>query len=665
MDKQLEKQYDKSTIKSMNRAEKWNKFISLWDGRIIKHYDSKIINGEIVQRSFNKKWPILSNGRMTEKGRIKPEVREALLIKPSKTARLKCLAPFPVGSAPQKFINQDPRFWHWLNDPETPQDIKQMVDPRNHERVAITGSWESQWMDVQRWMDPIENKLTYEDYLRAIKERGHKIELPELEAPTEEGIEFIPTNQKSQVGCISGKLFGNTHARADKYLKPLAREVWNKVKKSKCIDTSVWCLGGRERRQNLRKDAPLRSRPVIMPDGVLKIIGLNFSLPIFDALGKINLDNFENEIRTGQTEFHANCLKEDEAWERFINVLEADIKNHDGGTTERTLVVAFGMIRACFPDSEEIDNIFFYLMSGEVFKNFVIPGRFVFRVLKGLCTGSAFTAILVSLCNWLNWSATMVINGTYQEDLKLAVYGDDTKIGLPHDHAHNEEWWKSSFETLTGHILDPCKIKFSADPRIDERPTFLKSVFVNGLHCRRPVDALESISFSRKINRNDFNQYQNITNQSFIKSFHPGTWKLMMNYRQWMFKRWIKTDELNIKWNNHIEFDVKKEFKTRDEFSFGLTTINYLKPIVRGFEKVKPLPYIPQKKKAGNIRLIHLPEWYKKCINEAYVNTKPDRQYIKSKRKKGYKKDYMNRNYIINEEGYVSLGPIKEEEDSS
>lgn len=631
IDETLEKQYTKEKIQVMSKPEKWNKFIKCWPGREIKHYSSKIENGKIVRKQWYVKWPLLKNGRMAVNGILKPEVREALLIKTSKTAHLKCITPFPMGSAPQTFKDQDPRFWEWLSDPTTPQIIKDLLNFNSLERVSVNGSWESQWEDVQRWMDPIDNKIQYEDYIKAIKLRGHKIKLPLLDAPTRESILSIKTNPEASVGLISSKVFGRNHRIADKYLKPVVQKIWDKVSKEYSIDTSIWCLGGRERKQKLNTDANLRSRPVIMPDGVLKVFGLNYAQPIYEALAEVNWKDFSSEIRTGQSEFHGNCIVEAEAWEDFINVLEADIKNHDGGTTERTLVVTFGLIRSMFPDSEEIDKHFFYMMSGEVFKNFAIPGRFVYRVLKGLCTGSAFTSILVSLCNWLNWSAVITMNNIDDSRMKLALYGDDTKIGLPHDTEISQEKWKEMFEGLTGHKLDPCLIKWNQDPIIEDRPTFLKAVTYCNLPCRLPSDVLESISFTKRVNRNDHSMAENMTNQAFVKSFHWKSFYLLMNYRKWLFRRYwngINKEKYLINVNRAMEdYDNGK----KDEDTYNETTINYLYPIIREFEKVKPEPFRTLRKNNSLQGTIEIPDFMNNLVNEVFVNKSKRRGYHKYK----------------------------------
>lgn len=633
VDHSLEKQYPDVELGPLSKNTKFKMFFDKWPGRSIDHFDSKIIGGEVVRKQWKVRWPILKDGKFNDKkGIIKPECYDALLIKPSETAKLVYITPFPVGCAPQKVYNQDSRFYEWLADGSTDKKFKDVYDPLKHDRVYVTGSWESQHDDIQRWCSPITNELKYKDYKEAIRVRfDGNVKLPIVDAPTRDSIMSVATNPKAQVGLVSGKLFGNNHRNADRALKPVVQKLWDKVSKQRCIDRSIWSLGGRERLQKLHTDGPLRSRPVIMPDGILKIFGLNYSQRVFDALSQINFDDFFNEIRLGSSEHHGNCFKESEFWERFINCFEADVSNHDGGTTERTLVVAFGVIRSLFPDGEEIDNHFYYMMSGEVFKNFCVPGRFVYRVLKGLCTGSAFTSLLVSICNWLNWSAVFVKEDMKPEEIKLWVYGDDTKIGLPIDFPFDADYVSSKFERLTGHKLGNSAIRSQYDDDVSIRPTFLKSVYNNGLHCRNISDVLLSLSYTRKKNKPWLNAIEMVSAQMYLKPYYPGVFDMLSSYRKWLTKKFREESILRGR------IDVAEQYISsiltgkRDRFNWNRTSILYLKPIVFGYERPALAPYARYKKKISSADSVLVPEF----MSDDFLDTlaiKRKRKYLKKVR---------------------------------
>jgi len=163
--------------------------------------------------------------------------------------------------------------------------------------------------------------------------------------------------------------------------------------------------------------------------GPVKIFQLSYASKVYDGLKYINWDDASNEIRIGQSDFHGNYAGQFSEMEG-CEVFETDLSCHDGRCVEENMVLAFGMLRACFPKSDTIDKHFMFFMSGIVFKNVVVPGRGVYRVLKGMPTGTPFGSIITTLVNWLNWA--VVLNKNYCKvaltGIACRMFGDDTKI---------------------------------------------------------------------------------------------------------------------------------------------------------------------------------------------------------------------------------------------
>jgi hypothetical protein len=558
-------------------------------GRKVLHYDYRVEKGVVRLDSSTKYLPKRRPGQKhywTYGGVVRKEIRDCLLIKPSRTCLFKGVTPFPLGSQPQKVKYVNKKFYQFLTaDPESAA----LYDPIYHDRVSVSGSWGSQYPDFQKLCDPVSHEVTYEDYCNTIKRDGHLLRLPQLSAPTIDDIRFVKTNSRASSGLLTSKLFGQKHAQSDTYNFPLAEQLFIRTGLGDCCDTSCWFIGGRNRRQKLHVDKILRSRSLLVPEGAPKVFGLLYAQRVYDAFANINWKDYRSEIRLGNNEFHGNYLGYDAYMgKENATYVEADISCHDGNTSEAALVCAFGILRSMFPPSVVIDRHFQYFMSGFIFKNVAVPGRFIYRVLKGIPTGSPFTSIIVSLVNWLNWRTWLYKEGfSYRTVNVLHVFGDDTLIrfdDIPDDLLHkcNEDYWIRSFKQYIGHDLDPVHFKHWTHDR-DTAPTFLKTYSFFGLPARHYLDSILSATIVRKSNERDVKYANMVKGLMYAGPFDFRGMRFLERFRSFLLRRASYPVDM-------LENDSglsEREITARVNTTYRGVTKVYLLPIVPNYDIIK------------------------------------------------------------------------------
>lgn len=592
-DRILKYYYPSNVLENLSETQREKLFRDKYPGRKVRHYDAQMKGGRVDIKETYKilpprkrdpkvkgPQPYLTDG----KGKVRQEIRDCLLIKPGPTAHLKCQVPFKVGHSPQKVYYQDPRFWENMLDLGDEELCD--VDLKDLARINISGSWPSQYQDFQKMCDPTPHACTYDDLIKGVAVRSKFLQLPYLRKPTLLDLDYVKTNPSANPGFLSSRFFGAKHKTADKYCLPIARALFLNSSHNLCADTSCWSVGGRNRLQKQNEDGPLRSRFLLMPEAPNKIFGLAYAQPVYDALGIINWGDATNEIRIGGNDFHGNYYKwSDEILNKpYHDGKELDIKGHDLFTIEKSMVVAFGILRACYPDGEDVDRHFFFFMSGFIFKNVVVPGRFCYRVLKGIPTGSPFTSIIVSLVNWVNWSSTLVkyFGETAAEDSYVKVFGDDTLLGLSKlcNNPQPDEVGRI-FKEHVGHTCSPCR-NFDIKGDRNTLPTFLKYYPNYGLPARHFRDTLASASFVRKSNKYE-GRYANVikslcyagpfdfTGYKWLELFRR---RLMFTHLSQCFPNW-SADQLNRKINSALAITQRGVFK------------QYLFPVSLGYESPK------------------------------------------------------------------------------
>lgn len=564
-------------------------FKKVWRGRNVKHYDYRIHDmAPIVDETF-KRLPKLPFKRWFNNGKIKKGVEDALVIKPSKTCRLVGITPFPLGSQPQKITYPTNLFREYLQDSAI---ANKYYEPYYHDTIMVNGSWGSQISDFQTLCDPVEYSVTLRDYFDAVDVHSEKLLLPKLDAPSIDSLLAVKTNQNAGTGLLSTRMFGAKHKRADTYAVRIAQSLFKRTGTQICSDISCWSVGGRGRKQKVWKDGKLRSRIILMPEAPNKILALSYAQRIYNAFGVLNWRDYRREIRIGNNDFHGNYIFYDEYMKKSADTwVEFDISTHDARTIELTMVVAFSILRSMFPPGEFIDNHFLYFMSGTIYKNVAVPGRFIYKCLKGIPSGSPFTSILVSIVNWLNCRSFIQKNKLDTDRSSIVhVFGDDTLCGfsersvLDNEQILDKDFWIDKFRHHVGHVLDPVHIKEWGTNDADTAPQFLKTYSFHGLPARAPRDSLLSASIVRKGNAS-LTRYANICKGLCYSSpFDYNGLTLLEDFRSYLLlERVTRFNRIPERTVSEMRNEVNKALR----ITYRALTLQHLMPRVFGYEVIK------------------------------------------------------------------------------
>jgi hypothetical protein len=464
------------------------------DITIKKEYDRFIVNegGEIY-----KDYKIF----------LKKEVVEVLPIKPSMTARYMGVSPLIPLYRPQKVEKYDDVVYNYLKSKSfRDNNINNRLEDEVPLRMCVNPGWASQQNEFQIFCNPTIEISTKEIISRTFK-KFSRLKLPQMDGIEAIDTLLVGTNKDASPGIIPEALFGrqSKHKDLDAILKFIACGVLRKAKSERGYSSRLpWQVGGRTRQQKLTSGEALRSRFLIAPDGVEKICGLACIEEFQKELSIINKKFNNNEIQLGvdfmngnfKHVFHNRIKKK-----RFA--VELDLKRFDQHVGPNVIKVAFSILRSCYPNDVEYDNLFNYYCSSFINKNIIIPGGYIYRVKKSIATGSPFTSIIGNLSNWI--IQTCVLDRMNVKDYDLMVYGDDTLILL--DEKNNfcsATYEKYLFEMFT-QTADPISIK-RIDPYSSmlDQPTFLKTFSRGGLPGRKFSDTCEKLFFPERNPKNLF-----------------------------------------------------------------------------------------------------------------------------------------------------------------
>lgn len=405
------------------------------------------------------------------------------------------LTPFPIGSIPQKATPINTFYSKFLSD--TGGDGRELIF-----NGIVHGGWATNRKTLSVMCTPRPNGIEYSD-LDKVLDDADLFGLPFINShPYPNWIHRGAVNPDASPGLISKKLLGPNKREAYDEGVILAKRLWNEIVDNEPFpDTSLWEVGGRGKRCIFDDDEEPKSRIVLMPEFPPSLIGNAIAQPITESMLHIqNTELVENWMGHSMA---------DGRWQRLRDylgvgkkIIELDWSTFDVHVHEKFIVTAFGMLRSCYPPSKSIDKIFLYLMSGFIFKNVAIPGRFVYRIRKGVPSGSPFTALVDTIVNWLALRLCIrkcsVFQGINPRSFELAVCGDDTLIKLPDDFEikNDSDDFIKEMTSLTGFELKSKNftITLSGTGIEDLEPSFLKTIIWNGLPGRDYLDLIESIS---------------------------------------------------------------------------------------------------------------------------------------------------------------------------
>jgi len=467
------------------------------------------------------------------------EIKDALPIKPSRTARFIGSSPYPIGVRPQKVTSASDDTINFLNQKEI-KDKYPEVDKIDR-KFSVEISWMSQMKEFQALCDPNPHgeKFSSMEILNKIIPHLDKIKLPDLPKPDPIGCLNVKTNSDAYAGKMSELYFERSnHGYVDQYIKPIAVEYNERIMTNLVPDQSVWTIGGRVRfMSELKINEDLRCRVLIMPEGVNKIVGLNTIDSFYKALVDIQKVHHDNEMSLGTSFIGGNFFKFDKVHQEFDNVIEADLKRYDQSVTEEQIVAAFALLRGCYPEGDDVDLLFLHHCAGFIFKTIVTPGGFMYRLSKGIATGSPFTSSIGTIVNWMNWSRISDSLG-FESNRLIRVYGDDTLLffkGFIHESVPG---LVRRVLDITGFTTDPLLVKKVKDPPFLERPyTFLKTYSFHGLPCKNFFDSVERVLYPEFRTSCRFDRIEAINSAYFVSPFNYRAIEFLTDFKLFLLRQ--------------------------------------------------------------------------------------------------------------------------------
>jgi hypothetical protein len=331
----------------------------------------------------------------------------------------------------------------------------------------------------------------YHHLLRATPQILDKLRLPKLRfSPTPAHIPATRINPKAFPGCFSSKI-SRTRGGGHAVFQTLAQKKMAKTMEAGAVpDRSLWQCGGRGKRAGKKLGEELSSRLVLMDEAPDCLVSASLCQPITDALVK-----YDGPIQIGRSYYYGNFKKHVNHWSKMEHVKTTDTKSFDSSTPEELIVYSFALLSTCYPDTPETEKLFLQECSHLLFKNVITPGGYVYRLYKGVPSGSPWTSILDSIANFSAFYTSLAHAkgdaSAFNADIVTA--GDDIKIGwLNHTFAPTTAKLIKVVRFLWGYevVREGTGEGFFTSAWPDQCASFLATIFPSGLpgmHLGRAV----------------------------------------------------------------------------------------------------------------------------------------------------------------------------------
>lgn len=425
------------------------------------------------------------------------------------------LTDFPVGAWKQRF--REPMGWFdgLANSKHLSPLLNDKKDRLLSRYTLVDGSWATNKSLLVEMAKPPQKTCGVSAYelIDYSIDRLDKLGLPINSIPVIEKwwLKTVTMNRNANPGSVSRRILGNTKESAYGGALLVAQRIWDTIvtSKSPLCDNSLWSVGGRARKQDMTKGKPPESRIVLMPETPNSILAGVIAQPVLRQLKKVVASNPEAECFMGQDISLGG-------WSRIKNfvkpgtpTLELDWSKFDSSVIENVLVAAFCILRTCFPESRKVDKLFLFVMSSTIYKNIAIKQRFIYKITRGIPSGSPLTSLLVTLCNWIGLNYVLRKHKLFgiesPDDYKLGVAGDDTLIAFTNPKTFKVEDSKTIRDTFKKYINFSCEEEdlnlnewyggelYSIDD-IEYAPSLLKTTIWKGIPGRRFDDLVRAIS---------------------------------------------------------------------------------------------------------------------------------------------------------------------------
>lgn len=115
--------------------------------------------------------------------------------------------------------------------------------------------------------------------------------------------------------------------------------------------------------------------------------------------------------------------------------IAGDWKNFDATVPENVMAMAFSIVRGCLPGGRGVGNVLMNLAHNVMWKNLLVKGGDIYKVMKGVPSGTAFTSIITSIANWLLHMCILErkikMTHVIRDLLEMRIMGDDWILAVP------------------------------------------------------------------------------------------------------------------------------------------------------------------------------------------------------------------------------------------
>jgi hypothetical protein len=354
---------------------------------------------------------------------------------------------------------------------------------------VLPGSWKYASINLVDMCTPHERKYSVDEIIEGYKTRKDiDLKLPKIPKYNVDTILGLRVNGKAYPGVMTSRLFGSKRSISTPFTKGGAHQFAKLIMESKdyTVDKSLTYVGGREKRNKTTVSEDFKKikiRITLGQEDIPTMIGQSLAKTINESLQMVN-DGFNWGGRfNGRSNFltfldRLNINKSP----GLIN-FSTDFSGHDNGVSEEQIVVAFSLIRSCFQEDPKLDKLFYYVMSGMIFKRIVLPeSKLIYEISKGIATGHSFTSLITTLCAYGTISTAMskIIPPEHLCNTHLQGAGDDWNGVCHKDYLNavsdeinlNSGSKCDNFGDLKGNIVDD---------KTEGKPTFLKKTYMYGL----------------------------------------------------------------------------------------------------------------------------------------------------------------------------------------
>jgi hypothetical protein len=375
------------------------------------------------------------------------------------------------------------------------------------------------------------------DLIQSVSRAGEDLRLRQIPAPRRHAIDEVLVNPVAYPGVVSSRI-GKNRGQVFRASAEIAKQQFDDARGGFTPDLSLWACGGREKpNHHVEPGKELKSRLVLMPETPSTLLESAFSQPFTKMVQAV-----QGDIAIGMEMTNEGFSRLVNKFKKFSHCKAYDWSAFDSRVREDMLVVAFGVIRACFYDGdpEQLDNLFLRFMSHTIVKQVVTPEGYYYTVTQGVPSGSPFTSLLDSIVNWLVLVDLegQFCKGKEVRQNKRTVYGDDfvQGWGVPAPHSSvfiglaNRRW---GFVVKRSAVKEGPMCTESAETSLP----FLSFHYPHGLPARPVSDAVRLALLPRRQRTNVYLQAQRVSYLTHFPPFDMDTAKYHTDYLGWCLDR--------------------------------------------------------------------------------------------------------------------------------